>query len=98
MHQLHPDAGHAVEHVRAVDRHHVLVPDARQHAAFLHHLIGIRRAVKQLERDQPLEPRVPRAIHGAVRTAADDVEQIEMTPPRAIGHQVARRVGVTGSS
>ena len=54
---------------------------------------GFGRAVKQLERDQPLEPRVPRAIDGAVRSAADDVQQIEMAPARAIGHQVRRRVG-----
>ena len=54
---------------------------------------GFARAVKQLERDQPLEPRVPRAIDGAVRSAADDVEQIEVAPARAIGHQVRRRVG-----
>ena len=54
---------------------------------------GSRRAVKQLQRDQPLEPRVPGAIDGAVRSAADDVQQIEMAPARAIGHQVAGRVG-----
>ena len=93
MHQLHPDAGHAVEHVRAVDGDDVLVPHARQHAAFLHHLVGIARAVEQLQCDQPLQPRVPRAIDDAVRAAPDHVQQIEMAPPRAIGHQVRRRVG-----
>ena len=92
VHQLHPQARHAVDHVGAVDSDDMLVPDAREHAAFLHHHIGIGHALKQLERDQPLEPGVPGAIHGAVRSAADDVQQIEMAPARPVGHQVAGRV------
>jgi hypothetical protein len=51
-------------------------------------------AVKQLQRDQSLEPRIPRAIHHAVRAAPDDVQQIEMAPTCAIGHEARRRLGV----
>ena len=41
VHQLHPDAGHAVGHIGAIDRDDVLVAHAREHAAFLHHRFGI---------------------------------------------------------
>ncbi len=92
VHQLHPDAGGAVEDVGAVNRHDVLVPHAREHAAFLHHFVGIRGAVEQLQRHEPLEAHVPRAVDDAVGAASDDVQQIEVSPPGAIGHQVGRRV------
>ena len=78
-----PDA--AVVAVGAVDGNHVRVTNAREQTALGDHRplerlgVGVLD-VQELERDIPRELGIPRAIHGAVAAAADELPELQRSP------------------
>ena len=95
--QLHPQAGEAGLAGRAEHRDDAAVPDLGEQPAFVdddQRLIALGRFGDQLERDFPIELRIPGAVDDAVGAAADHFAQREMGPDVAgeeLGRPLARR-------
>ena len=84
VNELRPDSDASFDAIGAVDGHDVRMAHLREYPAFVDDLRRVERfrtvPGKQLQRHLAVEPAVPGAIHLAVRTLANPVEQAEMPP------------------
>ena len=75
-----PDAGASIEHVGAVYREHVGMPDARQVARLVEPAQCAGLGPAQFECDLAVQRRVPRFVHFAERARAEEPAHFQCAP------------------